>query len=340
MITLKELSVKCGVSIATISNILNNKANVSEHTKQKVLKIVEETGYRPNYVARTLRAKKTKTVGIIIDELCAFSSPLLIEGIFRYLEYHGYKSILETLRLYSKWANHPDATEYTNAIKSCVDQMLSYKVDGIIYIAAHSHNIEYFSEKIDIPVVIAYGYEDTNKIPSITIDDFESSYIMTKHLIEKGHKQIAIIGGEISDKHEQDRFLGFEKAMKENNLSVNKNLVESGHWSREGGYEACKQLLSKSDNFTCIFCFNDLMAGGVYDYLYENDKIPGKDYAVAGFDNREISDFLTPPLTTMEIPLIQIGEKAANILLNKIDGMEISENDVKIPCRLIERKSV
>ena len=142
MITLKELSAKCGVSIATISNILNDKSNVSEKTKQKVLKIVKETGYKPNYMARTLRVRKTKTVGLIIDELCAFSSPFLIEGIFRYLEYHGYKSILETLRLYSKWANHPDANEYSNAIKDCVDEMLSIKVDGIIYIAAHSHNIE------------------------------------------------------------------------------------------------------------------------------------------------------------------------------------------------------
>ena len=163
---------------------------------------------------------------------------------------------------------------------------------------------------------------------------------MTNHLISKGHKQIAIIGGGITEKHEQDRFQGFAKAMKENKLSINKNLFESGHWSREGGYEACKKLFSKSNKFTCIFCFNDLMAAGVYDYLYENNKIPGKDYAVAGFDNREISNFLTPPLTTMEIPLIQIGEKAANILLNKIDGMEIEENFIKIPCSLIERKSV
>lgn len=342
MITLKELASKCGVSIATVSNILNGKSNVSKQTKERVLKIIEETGYRPNFMARTLRAHKTNTVGLIIDDIGAFSSPGLIEGVLNHLEAQGYKAIIETLRLYSKWNNSPDSTEYSNAVRASVDEMLSIKVDGIIFIAAHAHDIEYFNEYTGVPIVIAYAYQTGNKLPTIKIDDFESSYIMTKHLIQKGHKKIAIIGGVNSDKdkHESDRLEGFEKAMKESSLEVNKNLLENGGWSREGGYKACERLFQKSNDFTCIFCFNDLMAAGVYDYLYENNKRPGKDYAVAGFDNREMSDFLTPPLTTMEIPLEEIGRKSAEVLLKKIDGKEIETNDIKIPCRLIERKSV
>lgn len=342
MITLKELASKCGVSIATVSNILNGKSNVSKQTKERVLKIIEETGYRPNFMARTLRAHKTNTVGLIIDDIGAFSSPGLIEGVLNHLEAQGYKAIIETLRLYSKWNNSPDSTEYSNAVRTSVEEMLSIKVDGIIFIAAHAHDIEYFNEYTGVPIVIAYAYQTGNKLPTIKIDDFESSYIMTKHLIQKGHKKIAIIGGVNSDKdkHESDRLEGFEKAMKESLLEVNKDLRENGGWSREGGYKACERLFQKSNDFTCIFCFNDLMAAGVYDYLYENNKRPGKDYAVAGFDNREMSDFLTPPLTTMEIPLEEIGRKSAEVLLRKIDGKEIETNDIKIPCRLIERKSV
>ena len=340
MITLKELAARCNVSIATISNILNGKSNVSQTTKERVLKVIEETGYKPNYMARTLRARKTNTVGLIIDDIGAFSSPDLVEGVLDLLEAQGYKTIIETLRLYSKWDNTPDSPEYARAVRDSVDEMLSIKVDGILFIAAHAHDIEYFTEEIGVPIVIAYAYENDNKIPAIKIDDFESSYIMTKHLIEKGHKKIAIIGGAKSDRHESDRLGGFEKAMKEAGLAVNKNLVEAGGWSREGGYKACASLFKKSGDFTCIFCFNDLMAAGVYDYLYEQGKQPGKDYAVAGFDNREMSDYLTPPLTTMEIPLEEIGRRAAEVLLKKIDGKEIETNDIKIPCRLIERKSV
>ena len=340
MITLKELAAKCGVSIATVSNILNGKSNVSEVTKKRVLELVEQTGYKPNYMARTLRARKTNTVGLIIDDISAFSSPQLIEGVLDCLEKQGYKAIIETLRLYSKWSNQPDSAEYEKAVRDSVDEMLSIKVDGIIFIAAHAHNIEYFSPELEIPIVIAYAYQTDNSIPTIKIDDFESSYIMTKHIISKGHKKIAIIGGGAEDMHEKDRLHGFEKAMKETSLEVNKKLIESGYWSRKGGYEACSRLFATSQEFTCIFCFNDLMAAGVYDYLYEKGKVPGKDYAVAGFDNREMSDYLSPTLTTMEIPLEEIGRQSAQVLLKKIDGTQIQDNDIKIPCRLIERASV
>lgn len=340
MITLKELAAKCGVSIATVSNILNGKSNVSDETKKRVLEIVEKTGYKPNYMARTLRARKTNTVGLIIDDISAFSSPNLIEGVLDCLENQGYKTIIETLRLYSKWNNQPDSKQYAKAVRDSVDEMLSIKVDGILFIAAHAHNIEYFSPELEIPIVIAYAYQTANTIPTIKIDDFESSYVMTKHLISHGHKKIAIIGGGASDMHEKDRLEGFEKAMKEASLVVDENLIDIGYWSRKGGYEACSRLFARSLDFTCIFCFNDLMAAGVYDYLYENGKQPGKDYAVAGFDNREMSDFLTPPLTTMDIPLEEIGRKSAQVLLKKISGAQIDDNDIKIPCRLIERASV
>ena len=340
MITLKELAAKCGVSIATVSNILNGKSNVSEVTRKRVMEMVEQTGYKPNYMARTLRAHKTNTVGLIIDDISAFSSPQLIEGVLDCLEKQGYKAIIETLRLYSKWNNQPDSDKYAKAVHDSVEEMLSIKVDGILFIAAHAHNIEYFSPDIEVPIVIAYAYQTDNNFPTIKIDDFESSYTMTKHLIQKGHKKIAIIGGGASDMHEKDRLQGFEKAMKEAALEVQTNLVETGYWSREGGYNACAKLFEKAQDFTCIFCFNDLMAAGVYDYLYEKGKLPGKDYAVAGFDNREMSDYLTPPLTTMEIPLEEIGRKSAQVLLKKISGTEIKTNDIKIPCRLIERQSV
>ena len=340
MITLKELAAKCNVSIATISNILNGKSNVSMQTKERVLKVIEETGYKPNYMARTLRARKTNTVGLIIDELSAFSSPNLIEGVLNLLEEKGYKAIIETLRLYSKWGNKPDSAEYEKVVRESVDEMLSIKVDGIIFIAAHAHDIEYFNKNLDVPIVIAYAYQKDNSIPTIKIDDFESAYQMTNYLIEKGHKKIAVIQGGATVQHEQDRMAGFEKALKDAGLAPDKKLVELGYWTREGGKEACKKLFKGKGDFTCIFCFNDLMAAGVYDYLYEQGKQPGKDYAVAGFDNREMSDYLSPALTTMEIPLEEIGRKSAEVLLKKIDGKEIETNDIKIPCRLIERKSV
>lgn len=340
MITLKELAAQCGVSIATVSNILNGKSNVSESTKQRVLQIVEETGYRPNFMARTLRAHKTNTVGLIIDELGAFSTSSLVEGVLQILEAQGYKAIIETLRLYAKWGNNPDPKIYAATVNEAVNEMLSIKVDGIIYVASHAHDIDYISENIDVPIVIAYAYQTKNKIPAVRIDDFNSAYQMTEYLIKKGHKKIALVTGGVDDVHENERLKGFEKAMLQNNLEINRNLMESGFWSRQEGYAACSKLFQKSSDFTAIFCFNDLMAAGVYDYLYENGKQPGKDYSVAGFDNQIICEYLNPPLTTMEIPLFQIGHTAAEVLVKKINGTEIQENNIQIPCQLIERQSI
>ena len=221
-----------------------------------------------------------------------------------------------------------------------VNEMLSIKVDGIIYIAAHAHDVEYFPPDLPVPIVISYAYQSNNKIPALRIDDETAGYDMTKYLISKGHKKIAIIAGEEQDLHGHDRLVGFERAMKEAGLSVDKNLLVAGRWSRGNGYLACKELFEKSQDFTAIFCFNDLMAAGCYDYLYEIGKVPGKDIAVAGFDNRDIADFLTPPLTTMAIPLYEIGGAAAYILLQKLNGVEFENHDERLPCRLIERKSV
>ena len=342
MITLKELAARCNVSIATVSNILNGKTNVSEATKQKVLQAIKETGYRPSYIARSLRASKTKTIGLIIDELSAFSSPALIEGVLTYLESKNYKAIIETLRLYSKWGNQPYTEDYKNVVMASVNEMLSIKVDGIIYVAAHAHDVDYFPTDLPVPIVISYAFQSNSKIPSLRIDDETAGYDMTKYLISKGHKKIAIIAGEEQDLHGHDRLVGFERAMKEAGLPVDKKLFEAGKWSRGNGYLACQKLFEKSNDFTAIFCFNDLMAAGCYDYLYEIGKVPGKDIAVAGFDNREIADFLTPPLTTMAIPLYEIGGAAAYVLLQKINGAdaEYENHDERLPCRLIERKSV
>ena len=144
--------------------------------------------------------------------------------------------------------------EYKNVVMTSVNEMLSIKVDGIIYIAAHAHDVEYFPPDLPVPIVISYAYQSNNKIPALRIDDETAGYDMTKYLISKGHKKIAIIAGEEQDLHGHDRLVGFERAMKEAGLSVDKNLLVAGRWSRGNGYLACKELFEK--------CRISLNAGG------------------------------------------------------------------------------
>lgn len=340
MVTLKEIAEKCSVSITTVSNILNGKSNVSQETKERVLAVIKETGYRPNYMARGLRASKTNSVGIIIDDLTEFSSTGIIDGIMSYFEEHHYKAILENLRFYSKWGTKWYHNKgYEDAVQQAIDEFEAIKVDGIIYVAGHARCISCIPDNLNAPLVIAYAFTEKPGISSVEFDDMQAACDMTTNLIKNGHKKIAVIAGTQKNIHTQRRLEGYKKAIKEQGLEDSRHL-KYANWDRESGYEAAKELLADNE-CTAVFCFNDLMAAGVYDYLDEKGLVPGKDISVAGYDNRTISQYLKPALTTVEIPLVDIGRKAAELLLNQInnpDNFEPQQHFVQ--CGIIERKSV
>lgn len=341
MVTLKDIAEQCSVSITTVSNILNGKANVSEKTKERVLQVIRETGYKPNYMARGLRAAKTNTLGIIIDDLTEFSTPQIIDGIMSFCEENNYKAILENLRFYSKWGTKWYQNKgYQTSVQQAIEEFSSIKVDGIIYVAGHARNINCIPENLDVPIILAYAFTDNKDISTVEFDDEKAACDLTKHLIKNGHKRIAVIAGVKDNIHTGRRLEGFKKAMKENGLTVKDSDIKFGNWYTESGYENAKLLLKDSD-YTAIFCFNDLMAAGVYDYLYEKKLVPGKDISVAGYDNRTMSQYLKPALTTVEIPLYDIGRKSAEILLNQINSPENFEVQHHfVQCGFIERDSV
>ncbi|MCR4949318.1 MAG: LacI family transcriptional regulator [Treponema sp.] len=341
MVTLKDIAEQCSVSITTVSNILNGKANVSEKTKERVLQVIRETGYKPNYMARGLRAAKTNTLGIIIDDLTEFSTPQIIDGIMSFCEENNYKAILENLRFYSKWGTKWYQNKgYQTSVQQAIEEFSSIKVDGIIYVAGHARNINCIPENLDVPIILAYAFTDNKDISTVEFDDEKAACDLTKHLIKNGHKRIAVIAGVKDNIHTGRRLEGFKKAMKENGLTVKDSDIKFGNWYTESGYENAKLLLKDSD-YTAIFCFNDLMAAGVYDYLYEKKLAPGKDISVAGYDNRTMSQYLKPALTTVEIPLYDIGRKSAEILLNQINSPENFEVQHHfVQCGFIERDSV
>lgn len=341
MKTLKDIANECSVSIATVSNILNNKSNVSKETKDRVLKVIKESGYKPNFMARGLRATKTNTIGLLIDDLTQFSTPMLVDGIMAYLEANNYKSVIENLRFFSKWKDKWEGNPaYNNAVASSIQQFDAIKVDGIIYVASHCRNIDSIPKNNDIPTAICYAFSKENPIPSVMINDEKAACEMTEYLIKKGHSNIAVISGSKDNIHTEKRLLGFKNTLSKNNISFNSKLICYGDWSFDGGYNACKELFKTNQKFTAIFCFNDLMAAGVYKYLREINLEPGEDISVAGFDNRFEESFLRPKLTTMQIPLFNIGLKSAEIILNKIQQQDLDNNELYIDCTFIEGESV
>lgn len=342
MTTLKDIAKICGVSTATVSNALNNKKNVSEETRQKILEAVKATGFQPDYIARGLRTRKTKVIEVIAENMSLQSSAKIVESITVLCEAQNYKVSLQTIRLYAslgeEWYKQEKA--YRTALESI---LRSVKADGIIYVAGHGRTINMEPEKIHVPMVMAYEYSNSDKIPSVVNDDSQGSYDMTKYLIGMGHRKIGLIGGQIENRHVQERIWGYQKALLEAKILYDPELVRFGSWERSEGYREMEPLVKRG--VTAVFGITDVIAGGAYDYCMEHGIKVGEDISIVGYCNQEISEYFYPKLSSVDRNLSEIGYWAAQLLIDRLEGKNIRAteskgNIVKCPCTLVIRDSV
>lgn len=339
--TAKEIAKLCNVSTATVSNILNGKGKASEETVQRVMAVVQEMNYRPNPIAQGLRTRVSNTIGIIADDIAQFTTPDILEGIMEVCEDEGYKVLVENLRCYSRWGEkwYRGADDYQRVLKESIEDFSAVNVDGFIYVAGHTREIVGFIENINVPGVIAHSFSSAENSISVMLDDVGGGYDITRYLIEKGHTRIGFIGGRKDNMHTLRRLEGYQKALFERGILYNPQLVRFGNWERSGGYSCMKEL--ENEDLTAIFCINDQMCGGVYDYLEEKGLIAGKDISVAGYDDMVIAQYFRPGLTTMAIDLKEIGRISARELIAVFNGAErIPSKKIFVPCKMIERKSV
>lgn len=345
MVTLKDIAETCGVSATTVSNVINGKAKTSEETRQRILEVIEETGYKPNIMAKGLRIKRSHTIALIAEDIAQFTSPAIIESIMETCEKMDYRVVVHNLRLYDRWQDtwYGREDEYHSVIDPVIKDVVSSQVDGIIYVAGHARIIKTFNKNFDLPLVMCYAYSESTKIPSVVIDDEQSAYEMVSYLTGMGHEKIGFVGGRMDNIHTAQRLLGYQKAVFEKGLLFDPKLVYYGDWSRESGYEGARVLVKQG--VTAIFGISDLMTGGIYDYLYDKGIEIGDGISVVGFDNESISAFFRPQLTTTSLPLREIGQKSAELLLDKLENAngdlqeEIKPKVFRIPCKMVIRNS-
>ena len=344
MSTIKEIAKMCDVSVATVSNVINDKPNVSEETRQRILKVMEELEFIPNYVAKNLKMRHTRSIGVIAEDMTIFNIPDIIDGITKHCEEEDYQILLFNLRLYKKYQDtYYQSTDFYGKAQGGIRDLMAKQVEGIIYVAAHEREIKCIPENLSIPTVMAYGYSGNVKTPSVVVDDEGAAFRLVNHMILQGHKKIGVITGKRDSLHTQARLMGYQKALFENSILYDTSLVATGDWLRESGYQNTDELIHRG--VTAIFCMNDLMAGGVYDRLEEKKMIVGKDISIVGFDSRELSEYYKPPLTTVRLPLHDIGYRASEIMQQLLKKQTLGE-DVNgdgvcfIKCELLVRKSV
>lgn len=342
MPTIKEIAKISGVSVATVSNIINEKGKVSEETRIRVQKVIEEMNYTPNSVAKNLKTKNSRCIGVIAEDMTVFALPDIIDGITEYCEKEDYQILLVNLRLYKKFEDtYYQSDRYGAIVQREIYKLLSKQVEGIIYVAAHERLINVLPQQLPVPMVVAYSYTTQKGIPSVMVSDEQGARELVKYLIAMGHRRIGVIAGKKDSMHTRSRLEGYQRALFEGNVLYDPDLVVYGDWERPSGYRNTDYLLEK--NVTAIFCMNDFMAGGAYDRLDERKRKVGKDIAVVGYDNRKMAGYEKPPLTTMGLPLHDIGYRASEIIIELMKQDEKAEAESSIAyvdCKAFIRDSV
>ena len=337
---MRDVALLAGVSTATVSHVINGSKNISAETTERVLQAISQVNYKPNTLAKSLRMGQSHTIGVLVEDIRGLPVASIVSGISETLAKGGYKTILHDLHLLEKLYNqYEQIGSYRQRINDGLSLLQSANVDGIIYVAIHDRHLDYLFDEMDIPLVFAYSH-GTEKDTYITYSNRDSAADIIRFLIGKGHKHIAVIAGHPHSYPTAQRLLGIQMAMQQVGLSLPQEYIRYGNWEYESGMVQTGELLRLPIRPTAIFAMNDLMAAGCMAvWTSEGLRIP-QDIAVAGFDNREIAEYLQPPLTTVALPTTEIGVQAALHIIDMISNPRIHPAREIINCSIVERASV
>jgi len=303
-VTLKELANQLGLSVATVSKVINGKGTVSAETREKVLSLAKQVNYRPNESARSLRTKNTKTIGVIIPDITNSFYTRLIKGIEERCQSVGYSVILSI-------CNYNSNREY-----DYVELLCSKNVNGII--SATLNEMSNFAEKFrTVLISINEQFPDVSR-NWVSVDNKAAMYDLTQHVINLGHTKIACIYGTQLVTAPKLRLEGFLQCMKDNSLSINEKYLLDGGLDYDTGREAAKSLI-KGPLPTAVICHNSVLSYALYDVLCEAGYNVPDDISIAGFDIHEFDLPLKLSFTCIRQPVEQIGNDAVNLILQKMD---------------------
>jgi len=333
VVTIKDIAAKTGFSPTTISLVLNNKKlakYISASTKQIVKQAAEEMGYRPNIFARSLRARKSFMVGLVVyDILDPYCAPI-VKQIESSLIEHSYTLLIS------------DVSYNENRYQDALDVLSWRRVDGIVAIANHFPlQMDALSKAAQhTPVVVIGRTCHEKELPYFVVGDAEGGYMSARHLLDLGHRNIGFIWDEASYEWSQLRWQGVSKAMAESGLKVAPEMVvRIQEKSADAGYEATRKLLAAGRPLTAICAINDLTAFGAIRACFDGGKSVPDEMSVIGFDDLALARHYNPPLTTIAQPLVKLGELATKALLQRMASPKKTVASRTLKPALVERRS-
>ena len=330
---LKTIAKLAGVSTATVSNVINgNHHKVSQETIDKVQRIIEETDYKPNATARSLASKKSKIIGVVVSNIGDmdnfFGNPHyahLLALLEKYIRNHGYYMMLRCV----------------NACRESIPLFSSWNVEGMIFFGTLQSDVEDVKSGIRVPAVFIDAYPDDQDVANVGVNDYKGGYLSGKYLLEKGHREIAVIGTGLQYLGVMgQRYRGFCEACGQYGIRLDEDHVFDEKTAYPSGVEVGKRIAASAIPFTAVAVMSDITAFGVMEGLRLGGKRVPEDVSVIGFDNLQECQYTYPKLTTISQNIELKAEKVGNLLLRMIQGEETASgrelNDVEV----VERDSV
>ncbi len=329
LVTILDIAKMANVSRTTVSRVINNSGYVSEEVRERVMKVIKDTGYVPSQQAKSLRTKETKVIGVILPRISTETASKIVAGIDEVLSKEGYQILLATTNLQVE-----KEIEYLRLL-------VNRHVDGIIFVATNIlPEVVEEIKQVQVPIIVVG--QNMPDVSSVFNDDYHAAKFLTELFIKRGKKRIAYIGVP-----ETDYAVGVERkrayldALTEYHIEVNEKWVVHGSFEIESGYQCMKEIIDKSETLPdAVFAATDRIAIGAMSLLKEkNINIPD-EISIASIGASDISKYVTPKLTTIDFENVRAGKAAAELLLSKIKGETIKKEKIILSYRLREGNSI
>lgn len=328
-VTMRDIAERAGVSVNTVSRVLNNKPDISKETREKILKIAKELGYIKNVTASALRNRQTRIVGVILEDITNLFFAEVMKGIEAAARRHDYQLLLMN--------TGTDSKKQREAIQT----LLERRVEGILITPTEDglSDLEKLAS-INVPFVIVGRHIERLQLDEIHSDEVKGGYLATKHLLSRGRKNILLINSVPENSAARMRQEGYRMALREAKVLLPEDyIIVASEPNMEAGYRAVYRAIEKKLVFDAIFCYNDMFAFGAMRALEELKKKIPQDVAVIGYDDVAFASYYRPTLTTVRINKFAMGFEAFKMLLQRITGRRRRPKRVVMDVELIVRES-
>lgn len=304
----KDIARKAGVSVGTVSNVVNGKSSVGEKVRIRVLEAMAEVSWQPNELARGLRKPSANLVVMFVPDISNPFFPAVVNGAEEVLSKAGYRLVL---------CNTANDTEREVSVLS---ELRGFHAAGYLVIPATRSKLAPLLRSMNKPIVYLDRTPSEWKGDAVTGDNEGGAFLATRYLLDQGHRRIAIITGPADSPNAAARLTGFRRALKEASCHFKPEYLVEGSFDRVSGFELTKQILELKPRPTAVFASNDMIATGCLMALRERGLVCPQDLSLIGFDNLDFAELMDPALTTIHQPGDQIGIQGANLLVTRLSG--------------------